>query len=105
MNSFSFNIELTHQAEKDLLRLRPWTAQVLNELQALRENPYKGHTLTGSLRGCRALEFSLHDGAYRAVYVVQPQDQVCVVFLVGPHENLYKKAERRLQALRKHGRI
>lgn len=61
-----------------------------------------GHPLQGSLSGVRALGFNLKgSGAYRAVYTVIERDRVCVVFLVGPHENIYKTAERRWAALRK----
>jgi mRNA-degrading endonuclease RelE of RelBE toxin-antitoxin system len=44
-------------------------------------------------------------GAYRAVYVVLEEHHTCLVFIVGPHENTYDKAERRLAALRRAGRI
>ncbi len=61
-----------------------------------------GHVLQGSLRGVRALEFNRKGGgAYRALYTVVDRDRVCVVFLVGPHENIYKTAKRRWAALRK----
>jgi hypothetical protein len=40
-------------------------------------------------------------GAYRAAYVVMEDQKRCVVFLVGPHEGFYKKAERRYEALKK----
>jgi hypothetical protein len=52
------------------------------------------------------LEFSLRGGgAYRAVYVVLEEERLCLVFLVGPHENIYDRAERRVAALRRSGRI
>jgi len=62
--------------------------------------------LTGNLRGCRSLGFSLKgSGQYRAVYVVLDDESVCLVFIVGPHENIYGKAERRLDALRQAGDV
>jgi hypothetical protein len=62
--------------------------------------------LSGSLRGCRSLEFNLKgSGAYRAVYVVDPEQPICIVFLIAPHENVYREAERRVRALRKTGEI
>ncbi|MFQ5796543.1 MAG: hypothetical protein ACE5JP_16040 [Candidatus Bipolaricaulia bacterium] len=57
------------------------------------------------MKGVRSLEFSLPGGAYRAAYMVQESEQVCLVFLIGPHEGFYKKAERRVAALRKQGEI
>jgi addiction module RelE/StbE family toxin len=101
-----FEVELTDQAQKDLKRLRPWASQVARTLLTLEDDPYRGHTLTGSLRGARSLEFTLKGGgAYRAVYVVHTDDRVCIVFIVGLHENLYDKAERRFGALKREGRI
>lgn len=101
-----FEVELTADAEKDLKRLRPWTDQATRAILRLEDDPYRGHPLTGSLRGVRSLEFTLKgSGAYRAVYVVLDDDRVCLVFLVGPHENIYDKAERRVAALKRAGRI
>lgn len=95
-----FTVELTRQAEKDLSQLRPWTGRAVQELLRLESDPMRGHPLKGSLRGVRALEFTLKGGgAYRAAYIVLEQERVCVVFLVGPHENIYQRAERRYDAL------
>jgi hypothetical protein len=53
---------------------------------------------------CRSLEFNLRGGgAYRAVYLLLESERVCLVFLVGAHEGLYAKAERRRRAL--HSRL
>lgn len=101
MERRGFVVELTRQAEKDLKDLRPWTAQATRQVARLGDDPYLGHTLTGGLRDCRSLEFNLRGGgAYRAVYLVLESERVCLVFLVGAHEGLYAKAERRRRALR-----
>jgi addiction module RelE/StbE family toxin len=104
--SSRFAVQLTDQAQKDLKRLRPWTSQALLAIQKLEVDPYLGHTLTGSLRGARSLEFSLKGGGeYRAVYVVLENEQVCIVFIVGSHENIYDRAARRVEALKRSGQI
>lgn len=100
-----FDVQLTRQAEKDLRRLRPWTAKATQVLLTLEQDPYRGHLLKGSLRGVRSLKLSLPGGAYRAAYVVLEDERVCLVFLVGPHEGFYKQAERRFDALRRQGEI
>ena len=100
------DVELTAQAEKDLARLRQWTDAATRAILVLEDDPYRGHPLAGSLRGARALEFSLKgSGVYRAVYVILEDRRVCLVFLVGPHENIYDKAERRAAALKRSGSI
>ena len=53
------------------------------------------------MRGVRALEMSLGGVAYRAAYVVLLDKLVCLVFMVGPHEGFYARAERRAKNLRK----
>jgi mRNA-degrading endonuclease RelE of RelBE toxin-antitoxin system len=101
-----FEVDLTRHAEKDLKALRTWMPDILRSLARLENDPEAGHLLRGSLRGCRSLEFNLKgSGAYRAVYVVEPEERRCNVFLIGSHENIYREAERRAEALRKSGEI
>lgn len=97
-----FDVELTREAEKDLKRLRPHTERVTRAILRLEDDPTLGHILTGSLKGARALEFSLPgSGVYRAVYIVRDEAQVCLIFIVGPHENIYERAERRMKSLKR----
>jgi mRNA-degrading endonuclease RelE of RelBE toxin-antitoxin system len=97
-----FAVELLRQAENDLDALKNHRAEAVREILRLEENPELGHLLSGSLRGTRSLEFNLKgSGAYRAVYTVVDERYVCIVFIVGPHENIYKKAERRWAAVKK----
>ena len=105
MPSEQYEVRFTKQAEKDIADLRPWVDRVLKTLNALKQEPLKGHVLRGSLAGVRSLEFSLPGGAHRAVYVVLEEQHVCLVFLVGPHEGIYEKAERRVEGLRRQGTL
>ena len=101
-----FEVDLTRHAEKDLKSLRTWLPDILRNLARLENDPEAGHLLKGSLRGCRSLEFNLKgSGAYRAVYVVEPGERRCIVFMIGPDENIYREAERWVDALRKSGEI
>lgn len=103
MTSSQADVQLTKAAQKDLKALRHDLDRALREIDALRDDPLKGHLLKGSLAGARSLEFSLKGGGeYRAVYIVHGETVcVCIVFLVGAHENIYKKAESRYAALLK----
>lgn len=95
-------VELTKAARKDLKGLRHGMKRALQEINSLEDNPTKGHTLKGSLLGARALEFSLKGGGqYRAIYHIHEGGTVvvCFVFMVGPHENIYRDAESRYEAL------
>ena len=106
MSTRRFAVELTREAKKDLKRLRPWTDQATRALLRLEDEPHLGHPLAGSLKGAYALEFSLKgSGVYRAVYFLIDHRHVCLVFIVGPHENIYDKAERRAAALKRGGTV
>jgi mRNA-degrading endonuclease RelE of RelBE toxin-antitoxin system len=106
MTSKHFDVQLTREAEKDLSRLRAHTSRVARAILKLEDDPFLGHPLAGSLKGTRALEFSLPgSGVYRAVYVVNDATHVCLVLIIGPHENIYDRAERRVKALRRAGQI
>lgn len=75
--------------------------KVAQKIFEIEDDPYKGHTLEGSLKGVRSLEFSLPGGAYRAAYIILEPDKVCLFFIIGSHENFYNKAERRYQAIKR----
>src|SRR5918994_4729170 len=106
MSSNRFDVQLTREAEKDLRRLQAHTGRITRAILKLEDNPFLGHPLTGSLKGTRALEFSLPgSGVHRAVYVVSDATRVCLVLIIGPHENIYDRAERRVKALRRAGQI
>lgn len=95
-----YDVELTRNAEKDLDCLIPCRERVVRELLRLEGDPFLGHTVSGSLRQARSLGFSLPErGACRAVNVIDDDETVCVVFIVGPHEDIYANAQSRYEAL------
>jgi mRNA-degrading endonuclease RelE of RelBE toxin-antitoxin system len=97
-------VELSRDAKKDLKKLRPHLAQVLRAIALLETDSQAGHALTGALHGLRALAFTVKgSGAFRAVYGVLDKNTVCLIVIVGPHENIYDRAERRVAALRDAG--
>ncbi len=88
------------------MHVRPHLAAVLRALNTLESDATAGHPLSGILGGLRSLSFNVKgSGAFRAVYAVVDDETVCVVVIVGPHENIYDKAERRVSALRSSGEI
>lgn len=100
-----YTVEMTRQAEKEFSALRADHAETAaRAIVKLETDPYAGHTLSGSLRGARSLEFNLKgSGAYRAVYKIINDECVCLIFMVGSHENIYREAEKRYERLRKRG--
>lgn len=100
MGNSGYRVAFTRQAAKDLAKLRKRNPQAYDRarkaLGELEQDHEAGHTLSGTLSGCRSLEFSVKgSGAYRAAYVPVDADAVCVVFVVASHENVYDVAARR----------
>ena len=104
MTGNRWTVTQTRAVEKDLDGLKGLRDQAVDELLKLEDNPYLGEPKRGSLKGSRALSFTMPGGAYRAAYVVDKRLRECLVIAVGPHEGFYEIAERRLKALRKQGR-
>lgn len=95
---------MTDGAKKDLKKLRQHREQIGEALGRLETHPFAGHVLKGTLHNLRALEFTvMGSGAFRAVYGVHEPDAVCLIVIVGPHENIDDRAERRVEALRAAG--
>lgn len=95
-------VELTPPAQKDLKALWDVCEEVTKHLRALKTNPEKGHPLSGSLQGVRALEFGLKgSGQYRAAYLYFENEQKVTIFLIGSHENFYEEANHRAKTLKK----
>ncbi|MDD2999592.1 MAG: type II toxin-antitoxin system RelE/ParE family toxin [Candidatus Riflebacteria bacterium] len=90
-------VELTKAAERDLKALWKVSEEVVEHLKVLKTEPEKGHPLTGSLQGVRSLDFALKgSGQYRAAYFYIFKNSKVTVFMVGPHENFYKQAQKRV---------
>ena len=101
-----YAVHLTNAARKDLKKLRSHKDRIEEVLGDLETNPRAGHTLKGSLTGLRSLDFTVKgSGAFRAVYAVFDDDTVCLIVIVGPHENIYDVAERRVATLRAAGEL
>lgn len=110
MPSSRYDVELTRLAEKDLESLAAMNAlaraEAAKAIARLETEPQAGHTLSGQLKSCRALAFSVQgSGQYRAVYYVVDPARVCLVFIVGPHENIYRAAEKRVRAAQRRVKV
>ncbi|MDH7479375.1 MAG: type II toxin-antitoxin system RelE/ParE family toxin [Syntrophomonadaceae bacterium] len=95
-----FSVEITKGVEKDLDDLAPYREQAVRSLLSLENNPQAGHALHGKLKEYRSLEFSLPSGVCRAIYKVLKGKRVCLIVVVGLHENIYDRAERRVKSLK-----
>jgi mRNA-degrading endonuclease RelE of RelBE toxin-antitoxin system len=99
MDSEQYSVHLTSHAQKDLEALKGLRPKMEAALRRLETDPAAGHTLGGALHSVRSLEVSLPGGAYRAAYAVLPEQRVCLVLIIGPHEGFYQRAVRRVQSI------
>ena len=94
-------VELTPPAQRDLKALWDISEEVTDHIRELKIDPEKGHPLSGSLQGVRALEFSMQgSGQYRAAYLYSASENKVTVFMVGSHENFYDEANRRVKLMK-----
>lgn len=101
-----FEVRLTRQARKDLDNLQgPWREKAVRHLLKLEENREDGELLSGDLYPSYALKFSLPGGEFRAAYVFLRSKKVFLIYLIGPRENFYELASRRMRALRRNKEI
>jgi mRNA-degrading endonuclease RelE of RelBE toxin-antitoxin system len=98
-----YTVHITNAVEEDLNEFDSYRARVIQEILTLESNPQAGHILKGKLKGLRSLEFSLPDGACRAIYKIKADKSICLIIIVGYHENIYDKAHRRVESLIKNG--
>ena len=101
MNSETFTVILDPTAQKDLKAFKHNRDEVVDAILELESNPKKGHELKGNLQGIRALEFSIKgSGQYRAAYLLLEDRQTCIVFAIGPHENFYNWAAKKVKQIK-----
>jgi len=103
MENKKYCVHITRAVEEDLKEFDSYRSKVIHEILTLENNPEAGHLLRGKLKGLRSLEFSLPGGACRAIYKIKSDNQICLILIVGYHENIYNKAQRRVKSLIKNG--
>jgi len=98
----SYEIVLEPVAARDLKSFKHDAGMIVDEILALETSPKKGHELSGSLQGVRALAFSIKgSGQFRVAYLLHEKDRKCIVFAIGPHENFYALAEKRAKPMKR----
>ncbi len=103
MRENRYTVHITKAVEEDLKEFDSYRSKVIQEIIILEDNPQAGHALKGKLKGLRSLEFSLPSGACRAIYKIRDDKHICLIIIVGYHENIYDKAQRRIESLIKSG--
>jgi mRNA-degrading endonuclease RelE of RelBE toxin-antitoxin system len=89
-----FTVNIDKPALKLFKRLSPEIQRFLIEkAQVLSSNPYAGKQLKGKHRLIYSLHCSFHGAQYRIIYQIFQEQEIVVVRLAGPRENIYRKLE------------
>lgn len=59
-------------------------------------DPFKGDSLSGDLTGIYSYHFRKNRADYRICYLVDPDENIVFVLMIGKRENFYKLLKRRL---------
>ena len=82
-----YRIKFTEKAKKGLKKLKLNYRQAISEiLEEIKENPYISKPLTKKLVGKYAYKL----GPYRLIYVINNQDQIINIIIIGHRSTIYK---------------
>ncbi len=94
----SYSLEVERAALKDMKSFpRPLRELTLEQFDLLVKDPFLGQPLAGMLSHLRSHHFSYKGTQYRMAYMLQPEQKLILVIMVGPRENFYKLLRRRLR--------
>lgn len=93
-----FQIVITPSAKKAAKKLpKPVGEEIIKQSQKLKENPYLGEKLSGSLHFLYSFHIKFKGTEYRLAYTIDKSRKLIVVHLIGPRENFYEKLKRLLR--------
>lgn len=92
-----FGIVITRTAKKSAKKLpNAVRKEIVKQSQQLKESPYLGEKLAGSLHFLYSFHFTVEGIHYRFAYTVDTKKQQIVVHLIGPREGFYQRLRRLL---------
>ena len=84
----SYSVQIKRSAAKELARIaNSDRSRLVQAIDALAENPFKGSALKGELRGLRRIRI----GDYRVVYEVQEDVLVVLVVRIAHRREVYRR--------------
>lgn len=93
-----FQIVITPSAKRAAKNLQQVAREeILKQSQKLKENPYLGEKLSGSLHFLYSFHIKFKGVEYRLAYTIDKSQKLIVVHLIGPRENFYEKLKRLLR--------
>ncbi len=96
-----FQIVITPSAKRTAKKLpKQIREEIIKQSQELKENPYLGEKLSGSLHFLYSFHIKFKGVEYRLAYTIDNIDKsqkLIIVHLIGPRENFYEKLKRLLR--------
>lgn len=94
----SFTVHFSNPAEKDLKRLPENVhRKVIEILRVFGDNPMAGIRLKQDLKRFWKYDFHANGVSYRIIYDIDLKRKIILPLIVGPRENIYNQARRRLR--------
>ncbi len=91
-------IVITPSAKKSTKKLpEEVRKEVVEQSQKLRENPYLGEKLSGSLHFLYSFHIKFKGENYRISYTIDKSKRLVIVHLVGKREGFYERLKRLLR--------
>lgn len=92
-----FSLVITPSAKRSAKKLpRTILEEILARCNPLKENPYAGEKLSGSLHFLYSLHLIIQGTHYRVAYTIDHEQTLIVVHLIGPREGFYQRLKRLL---------
>ena len=104
----NYSIKTIKSAEDDLDKLKHKRDEAVKELLKLEDNPKeKSSSLAGGhFQGLYSYSFTLKGaGSYRAIFDLIEENKVCLLIVIGPRENFYRTARKKVKNLKDRGII
>ena len=93
-----FKVVITPSAKRSAKKLpKRIRKEIIKQSQELKQNPYLGEKLTGSLHFLYSFHIKFKGANYRLAYTIDKSRKLIIVHLIGHREGFYEKLKRLLR--------
>ena len=93
-----FQLVITPPAKRSAKKLpKTIRKEIVEQSQKLKQNPYLGEKLSGSLHFLYSFHLRIRGANYRLAYSINKSQKLIIIHLIGPREGFYKKLKRLLK--------
>ena len=93
-----YQIVITPSAKRTSKKLPKQVRQeIVEQSQKLKESPYLGEKLTGSLHFLYSFHLKIKNVNYRIAYTINNSQKLIILHFIGPREGFYERLRRLLR--------